>query len=318
MALTVSVGFNVRVNQEGFNRHIAMFANVTRRKIGDVLKDEARRLCKDVCDFYPPFSGSAPQVTKGGEGGFGNKARDKGRAAVNRDIRKIFAPLDQAPGGLIAAKGNSYIFHLWVESKLDKTPPGLPSWIMDERNSTGGLFGRDIYQRFVESRHGNFSGDGYLLTQESEGQIAAIHRVVRGSPHYRVSKNRKPDFYIHDWSLVEKHIKKTQQRVGKLKAGWYHAGLKLGPMPTSGWIKDQGSGDAICDIKIGGSLNQITVGNKIARRYTQGWHLFQKAWNHRAFAMRVRLIHMLKGKKDGGKTLLEAIKGVEGFKIETT
>jgi hypothetical protein len=156
------------------------------------------------------------------------------------------------------------------------------------------------------------------MLHESEGQIGAIHRLIRGPTSYNVGKNRKPEFYMRDWKMVERYIKKTQQRVGKLKAGWYYAGEKLGKMPTSTWIKDQGSTNAICDIKVGGSTNQITVGNKIGRRYSQGWHLFQKAYNHRAFAMRVRLIHMLKGKKDGGRTLLEAIKGIEGFKIETT
>jgi len=332
MALTVSVGFNVKVDQSGFDRHIAMFAKVTRRKVGDVLKDEARRLCKDVCDFYPPFSGGAPQVTKGGEGGFGNKARDKGRAAVNRDIRKIFAPLAQAPGGLVAQRGDLGIFDAWVRAKKDTPPPHSPSWLFGKFagggsmgyvfqegtfDASGGMTTQILFDRFIKSRHGNFSGDGNIMLEESEGQIAAMHRIVRGEKHYRVGKNRKPDFFVRDWKLVERYIKKVQQRVGKLKAGWYYAGLKLGTMPTSAWIRDQGSTNAICDINVGGAVNQVTVGNKIAKRYTQGWHLFAKARDHRAFAMHVSLIHMLKGKKDGGKTLLEAIKGVEGFKIET-
>lgn len=317
MGFKIEVQKGVHVDAKLFATHVALYCQVVRKTMAEVVKEQARLLARDACDFYPPFSGSAPQVTKGGEGGFGNKAREKGRSAVNRDIRKIFAPLDQAPGGLIAAKGNAYIFHLWVESKMNKNPPSLPSWIIDESNATGGLFGLDIYKRFVESRHGNFSGDGYLLTQESEGQIAAIHRVVRGSPHYRVSKNRKPDFYIHDWSLVEKHIKKTQQRVGKLKSGWYHAGLKLGPMPTSAWIKDQGSSNAICDMALSGPTPKIVIGNAIGRRYSQGWHLVQKAINHRAFAMRTRILHTLSNPKNQG-TLLEVTQKLKGFQVTQT
>ena len=332
MAITISVEVNVQVDQTKFNQHIAMFAKVSRKKCAEILKDEARRLCKDVCDFYPPFSGAAPAVTKGGEGGFGNKARDKGRAAVNRDIRKIFAPLAQAAGGLVAQRGDLGIFDAWVRAKKETPPPHSPAWLFGNYatgsmgmvwsngafDGSGGFTTQILFDKFIQSRHGNMSGDGNIMLQESEGQIGAIHRIIRGPKHYRVGKNRKPEFFMRDWKLVERYIKKTQQRVGKLKAGWYWAGAKLGPMPTSAWIRDQGSDNAICDMKLGGASSEITIGNKIARRYTQGYHLFQKAYNHRAFAMRVRIIHMLKGKKDGGRTLLEAIKGVDGFKIETT
>ena len=314
MAFAISVQKGVRIDASLYATHVAMYSQVMRKTVAEVVKDEARLLARDACDLYPPFSGSAPQITKGGEGGFGLKARDKGRAAVNRDIRHIFAPLDQAPGGVIAAKGNAYIFHLWVESKMDKNPPSLPSWIINESNATGGLFGLDVYKRFVESRHGNLSGKGNVMLNESEGQIAAIHRLVRGNPHYRVGKNRKPDFYIHDWKLVEKYIKKTQQRVGKLKAGWYWAAKKLGKVPQSKWIEGQGSSNAICQPMLTGPRPSVRIGNSIAKSHSQGWHLFQKAWNHRGYAMRVKMLQTLSGKKNHG-TLLQLTQKLKGFDV---
>jgi hypothetical protein len=315
MAFRITVQKGVRIDATLYATHVAMFCQVMRKTMAEVVKEEARLLARDACDMFPPFSGSEPKITKGGEGGFGNKARDKGRAAVNRDIRKIFAPLDQAPGGVIAAKGNAYIFHLWVESKMDKNPPSLPSWIINESNATGGLFGLDIYKRFVESRHGNLSGNGNVMLNESEQQIGVIHRLVRGKTNYRVNKNRKPDFYIHDWKLVENYIKKTQERVGKLKAGWYHAGLKLGSMPTSGWIKDQGSSNAICNTALTGPTPKVRIGNAIGKKHTQGWHLFQKAWNHRGYAMRVRMLQVLSGPRRHG-TLLELTQKLKGFDVK--
>ena len=314
MAFAISVQKGVRIDASLYATHVAMYSQVMRKTVAEVVKDEARLLARDACDLYPPFSGSAPQITKGGEGGFGLKARDKGRAAVNRDIRHIFAPLDQAPGGVIAAKGNAYIFHLWVESKMDKNPPSLPSWIINESNATGGLFGLDVYKRFVESRHGNLSGNGNVMLNESEGQIAAIHRLVRGKPHYYVGKNRKPDFYIHDWKLVENYIKKTQQRVGKLKAGWYWAAKKLGKVPQSKWIEGQGSSNAICQPMLTGPRPSVRIGNSIAKSHSQGWHLFQKAWNHRGYAMRVKMLQTLSGKKNHG-TLLQLTQKLKGFDV---
>jgi len=332
MAIVVTPGINVSVNKEQFDKHILMLMVACKGKLGQVLKTQARLTCKDICDFFPPFSGSAPAVTKGGEGGFGNKARDKGRAAVNRDIRKIFAPLAQAPAGLVAQRGDLGIFDAWVRAKKETPPPHAPSWLFGKFHSgsmgmvfdsgafdsSGGFTTQILFDKFIQSRHGNLSGAGNIMLQESEGQIGAIHRMVRGPVHYRVNKNRKPDFYVRDWKLVERYIKKTQERVGKLKAGWYYAGLKLGPMPTSAWIRDQGSKNAIFESNLGGSLQTIKVGNAIAKKHSQGWHLIVKARNHRAFAIRNNVIKMLKDKKDGGKTLLAVIKGVEGFQIETT
>jgi len=332
MAIVVTPGINVKVNQSQFDKHIIMLALATKKKLGEILKTQARLTCKDICDFYPPFSGSAPSVTHGGEGGFGNKARDKGRAAVNRDVRKIFAPLAQAPAGVVAQRGDLGIFDAWIRAKKETPPPHSPSWLFGKFNSgsmgmvwsdgyfdaSAGFTTQVLFDRFIQSRHGNFGGEGNIMLNESEGQIGAVHRMVRGPVHYRVGKNRKPDFYVRDWKLVERYIKKTQQRVGKLKAGWYYAGLKLGSMPTSAWIREQGSGNAIFESNLGGSLQTIKVGNAIGKKHTQGWHLIAKARDHRAFAMRNNVIKMLKDKKDGGRKLLEVIQGIEGFKIETT
>lgn len=292
--------------------HVGMFCQVMRKTVADVVKNEARLLARDACDLYPPFSGSAPQITKGGEGGFGLKAREKGRAAVNRDIRHIFAPLAQAPAGLVAQRGNLGIFDAWVRAKEQTHPPHSPAWLF-EAFKTSGMTTQVEYDLFRERRHGNFSGDGNIMLQESEGQIGAIHRFVRG-PNYKVSKNRKPDFYVRDWKLIERYIKKTQQRVGKLKAGWYWAAKKLGKVPQSKWIEEQGSANAICEPMLTGPTPRVRIGNAIGKNYSQGWHLFQKAWNHRGYAMRVRMLQALSGKKNHG-TLLDLAQKLQGFDV---
>lgn len=312
MAFKITVQQGVRMDASLYALHVGMFCQVMRKTVAEVVKDEARLLARDACDLYPPFSGSAPQITKGGEGGFGLKARNKGQAAVNRDIRHIFAPLAQAPAGLVAQRGNLGIFDAWVRAKADTPPPHSPSWLF-EAFKTSGIVTQADYDLFKERRHGNFSGGGNIMLQESEGQIGAIHRFVRG-PNYKVSKNRKPDFYVRDWKAIERYIKKTQQRVGKLKAGWYWAAKKLGKVPQSKWIEGQGSKNAICEPMLTGPNPKVRIGNAIGRSYSQGWHLFQKAWNHRGYAMRVRMLKALSGKKNHG-TLLDLTRKMQGFDV---
>ncbi len=313
MALAISVQKNVRIDASLYATHVAMFCQVMRKTLADVVKDEARLLARDACDLYPPFSGSSPQITKGGEGGFGLKARDKGRAAVNRDIRHIFAPLAQAPAGLVAQRGNLGIFDAWVRAKYQTPPPHSPAWLFEAFKGYE-MTTQVMYDLFKERRHGNFSGAGNIMLQESEGQIGAIHRMVRGPKHYHVSKNRKPDFYVRDWSIVERYIKKVQTRVGRLKSGWYWAAKKLGKVPQSKWIEGQGSKEAIVQPMLTGPDPKIRIGNAIAKDHSQGWHLFQKAWNHRGYAMRVRMLKTLSGKKNHG-TLLKLTQKLKGFDV---
>jgi len=327
MAFAISVQKGVRIDASLYATHVAMYSQVMRKTVAEVVKDEARLLARDACDLFPPFSGADPQITKGGEGGFGLKARNKGQAAVNRDIRNIFAPLAQAPAGLVAQRGNLGIFDAWVRAKKETPPPHSPAWLFGNYASgsmgmvfdsgafdnSGGFTTQILFDKFIQKRHGNTSGDGNIMLQESEGQIGAIHRMVRGKS-YRVNKNRKPDFYVRDWKMVERYIKTTQVRVGKLKAGWWYAGDKLGKMPQAKWISGQGSSNAIVQPMLTGPSPSVRIGNSIAKSHSQGWHLFQKAWNHRGYAMRVKMLQTLSGKKNHG-TLLQLTQKLKGFDV---
>ncbi len=106
MALVIEVAKGVKVDYTQFAAHLALYKMVMRKSSEEIVKQQARLFAQDMCDFTPPFSGSQPTIRKGGEGGFGNKARNKGRDAVSRDVRKIFAPLAQAPAAGVAASGN--------------------------------------------------------------------------------------------------------------------------------------------------------------------------------------------------------------------
>jgi hypothetical protein len=320
MAIQIRTARNLRLNADLYKTHVALYCQVMRKTMADVVKNEARLLARDACDFTPPFSGSAPAVTSGGEGGFGSKARDKGRAAVSRDVRKIFAPLVQAPASLVASRGDLGIFTQWIIKKDKLPPPHEPSWIFDIFHSSGNMTTQIMFERFKQRHAGqnNMSGFAVVTDNDTEQSIESIHRRIRGNPHYRINKNRKPTNFIADFDLVEAYIKKVQARVGKLKAGWYHAGLKLGFMPTSQWIAGQGSSNAILQTKLIGATPTVKIGNAIAKDHSQGWHLFQKAWNHRGFAMREKMLHALKGKNNHGTLLQICQKLPKGFNLTNT
>lgn len=317
MAIQIRTARDVRMNADLYKTHVALYCQVMRKTLAEVVKNEARLLARDACDFTPPFSGSSPSITKGGEGGFGNKARDKGRAAVNRDVRRIFAPLSQAPAGVIA-RSDLGIFDKWIRSKDKLPPPHEPSWVFRLFHRNGGMVTQTDFENFKHQQYAGINTSAKASDWDTPSSIQSVHEYVRGSPNYYVNKNRKPSNYVYDFKLVENYIKKVQMRVGKLKAGWYHAGLKLGFMPTSQWIAGQGSSNAICKPELTGPKPLVKIGNAIAKQHSQGWHLFQKAWNHRGFAMREKMLHALKGSKNHGTLLQICQKLPKGFNLTNT
>lgn len=318
MALVVTVAKGVKVNYEEFAKHLAVYAIVMRKSAEEIVKQQSRLFAKDMCDFTPPFSGSQPAISKGGEGGFGNKARNKGRDAVSRDIRKIFAPIAQAPAAGVAAAGNVGVLNAWANAKLKLPEPHQPEYVF-KMIAERGVIGQGEFDMFkrIESRKG--TPRTRFMMGTTEGSIRSIHEQRRGKPSYKVYETSKTEkVYVDDWRPVERYIKKVQQRVGKLKSGWYYAGLKLGKMPTSAWIANQGAGTSIYVPKLGVADPTIKLGSTVGRNYSQGYHFMRMAMNHRAFAMRVAILKHLQSPRNHGKLkdVIERLKG--GYNLSNT
>jgi hypothetical protein len=319
MALVVTVRKGVKVDYTEFAQHLALYMMVMKKSVADVVKQQARLFAKDMCDYTPPFSGKDPAVSKGGEGGFGNKARDKGRAAVNRDVRKVFAPLAQAPAASVAASGNLVIFSAWMQAKLKLPEPHQPEYIF-KIFKTHGFISQGDFEHFkqVEARQGTPKAKFMLGT--TEGSVQSLHEHVRGSPSYKIKDSDKRAItYVDNWRVVEKYIKKVQYRVGRLKSGWYFAGSKLGKMPTAAWIAGQKQDTMVYDdSRLNGADPVIKLGSTVGRNYSQGYHFMRMAMNHRAFAMRVAMLKHLQHPRNHGK-LIDVIRRLQnGFDLTLT
>lgn len=311
MAYVVTVARGVKVDYSQFAQHLSLYALVMRKTAVEIVKQQARYFAQDMCDFTPPFSGKAPSIRKGGDGGFGTKARNKGRHAVSRDVRKIFAPLVQAPSAGVASAGNLGILSAWIKEKLKLPPPHYPDYVFKNYEKGRFMFwGEFEYFKEVESRKG--SPRTKFLMGTTIGAIQSIHEKRRGTPSYKVYKTSKSEeVYVDDWKPVEAYIKKVQQRVGKLKSGWYYAGLKLGRMPTSAWIMNQGANTSIYAPRLTGPDPIIKLGSSLGRNYSQGYHFMRMAMNHRAFAMRVAILKHLQAPRNHGK-LIDVIRRLQG------
>lgn len=317
MAITARAVEGVKVDNKELRAAISAYASVTKKALADVIREQARLMCRDLVDFYPPFEAQKSGAQQVG-GGFTLKARNKGRDAVDRDVRKIFAPLPQAQAGSVAQYGSPAVFAEWLNQKMKLPEPHAPGYIFDIAKKEGvWLTSTTHWEFFKKVEHGAKSTKAKFFLQPTMGEIEAIHKKRRGSPNYRVSDSKKQEkVYVDDFKMVVKYIKGVQKRVGKLKSGWWWAGHTLGKMRRADWISDQGSSTSICKPALTGEKPGVLIGNKIARAHTSGWHLFSLARNYRHFALRNQIIQTLKGKRNGER-LLEAARRIKGIQIST-
>jgi hypothetical protein len=304
------IDFNIKYNEKEFNKLLFIYCDLMNMNMAELVKKTARFFCKDMVQYTPPFSGSGPSSAKGA--GLDLVARNKGRANVSRDVRRIFAPLAQAPAQQIAAFGNIGIFSAWMDAKRKLPEPHMPSWIF-ERFKGGAFISQGEFELF-QKYAGNSSGKGVasFWYGTNEAHVKRVHEAIRGKPEYKV-KDTDQKIYVDDFKVVENYIKRVQMRVGRLKSGWYWAGKTLGKMPTAQWIENQGSQDKICVQNLKGNKPTIRIGTKGRERYRRWWPLMQLALNHRAFVMRKKIFDMISRTKNTNSLKVIASKLSKGF-----
>jgi hypothetical protein len=312
----------VKVDAKDLSNLLLEYSKIFNKALPMVIKDNARWLCQDLCDFTPPFSGDKPSPHKGGEGGFGLQARNKGRAAVRRDIHSIFRPLHDASPAQIAEWGNSGIFEMWAGEKMQLPEPHYPQWIFDLIKKHG-MVTESTFAQFKAIEATKSSGSNVrakYIVGGDDGQIKAYHEKRRGEPNYYITKKTRGNeysgkaksmeeiTYIDDWKAVKNYINKVSMRVGKLKAGWYYCGKQLGYMPDSAWIENQGSSNGHLWQFLDRSPYYVEIGNSIAKRHDGGWYSAQSAIAHRHFALRNDIaINMVKANGAKGQRIFEAM-----------
>lgn len=313
MATEISVKTNVKVTFADFQKHVNLYAAVMGKSVAEIIKHTARMFCQDMLRYTPPFSGKGPSNNK--KDGIDATAKKKGKDNVDRDIRKIFAPLAQAHASTVADYGDLRIFSAWITSKRKLPEPHQPEYIfkMIERR---GVFSQGEFDYFKRVETMRTSRWGNFILGTTESTIKSIHEERRGEPSYKVKYSDKTEInYVDDWRIVENYIKRVQARVGKLKSGWYYAGLELGKMPDVPWVSAQPSSFKICVKQLSGDNQSITVGSTIGRNYSQGYSLMTAAMNHRAYVMRKEMLRFLKDPKNHG-TLEEVIRRIpQGYNL---
>jgi hypothetical protein len=237
----------VQFDQARFARDIGRLAQVTRRELKDVLREQAGFLCADALRLTPP-TGNAPM-----QEGFAAQRR-QGLAATERDIRRVFFPIRRLKFETTETKFGEAINKLMRKGRYSQVEA---------------LLRRIGFGHFID------------VIPEADRQLHEKLRDRRG----RVLRS-KPAYFVDRTATINRYIRTRIAKVGFAKSGWMKALRAVGRAQAKGrtrvpgWISDhrgvglyfeRGSGDKV----------ELQAGNSVPYIQHMAGKILGRAWQER-------------------------------------
>lgn len=227
----------IKVNRtlaETLARSYKDFGDYTRQLTEDLVKEEGALTCREAINYSPPLDGAA--------GGKGDKkiAERWGNWAVANDVMRVVA--EDSKSAAVAVNARSGAFDKFVAWRNGKPPKsnGIIYKLWADENVQ-----RAFARARVLLRKWNGSRNHQVL---SESGLQSRHDRIRQLYKGRIGKNTKgkaimgasEPYAFAPAKVIKDYIKKRQQRVGWMKAGWVAVINKIGKPKINGVEKSFG------------------------------------------------------------------------------
>jgi hypothetical protein len=281
------------------------FARYTHQLTVDLVKEEGALTAREAINYSPPIDGAS--------GGKGDKkiAEKWGNYAVENDIKLTVTSDTKNLEAAVSSKANA-------RQKFNKWKAGKPPNVSGVIKAIWEDADQDRAFKRAKSLYGNSTRFNVI---ENLSELKLRHERIRANYRGRIRKNggrgvnggvkgEAPAFA--DQKLIAAYIKKRQERVGYMKAGWVDAINKIGKPMINGvpknfglrklpsWITRHktGSGSVGLDefVAAGGSQVIMTIrndlGNIFGVAYLAGTEVY--VLSVRAGKMTKRLKHFMR------------------------
>jgi hypothetical protein len=219
---------------ETLSKSFKGFADYTRQLTEDLVKEEGALTCREAINYSPPLDGA--------NGGKGDKkiAQRWGDWAVANDVLKVVT--EDSKSAAVAVNAKSGAFEKYVKWRQGKPPKsgGIMMKLWEDQDVR-----RSFARAKVLLRKWNGSRNHQVLNEPS---LEARHNRIRKLYKGRIGKNTKgkqlmgasESYAFAPVKVIKDYIKKRQQRVGWMKAGWVTAIHKIGKPKINGIDKSFG------------------------------------------------------------------------------
>ena len=203
----------------------------------DVLIEEAALTCRELMVFTPP-------LVQGGGKGLSKAAEVAGKNAVEQDIKSIFNSTADPEGrsafslmGMAVVAGDRSLFEkARKEGVMTSKSQGIFRGVLDDDDP------ERAYRQFANRFRAAFEAKaGQAIVKDLKGTHDAMKAKYAG----RIRRNNGPGIpkelrAMADDAARNAYIKKQQQYVGRLKAGWLDVIMSLPKPETPGIQKNYG------------------------------------------------------------------------------
>lgn len=302
---------DIQIDAEGLRRHLAAMVRVFGHSMQKVIVRQARLLCMDMLDYTMPYSPDPPKSET--DAGRNMNAFKSGQRRLGSNIDKVFKPLSTANWFDVAFQDDFSVFVAWYYDKMSAGHE-LPDWLV-ERGTIGVGEWTEFQRRYGREE---YRGSGFYPVPKKKGRkkdrfklkwdlahggldaIEKIHDDIKGKGSDKTG-GKDYNTYMKGYNgiflvgggqkKIDAYKKRVAQRIGRLKSGWYHAGMAIGdkPIKASYWIKSQPGDTSIFQNNLLDPKEpSLTVGNKVQFNMSKapGAGMWQVGLNHRAYSMR--------------------------------
>jgi len=308
---------NIEVDASGLKRHLEAMFRVFGGSVQKILIRQARLLCQDMLDYTMPYSPDPPK--SGTNAGRNMKAWEAGNKRMGANIDRVFKPLTVANWYDVAFQDNFSVFVAWYYDKMNAGHE-LPEWLK-ERGTIGMGEWKEFQSRYGKAEYesartwgGKKKGKkknrfklSWELAHGGLSKIESVHRAIRGGPKdYNTQMKAYNGIYLvgGGQAKIDAYKRQAAKHIGRLKSGWYHAGMAIGdrPLKASYWIKSQPGDTAIfVNDLLDRKEPSLTIGNRIQFDMSKnpGVRMWQTGLNHRAYSMRAEIAARLNKRSRG-------------------
>lgn len=211
------------------------FGAYTKQLTVDLVKEEAALTAREAINYSPALDGAA--------GGKGDKpiAKKWGEWAVTNDVLTVVQEDSKSLAAAISSgRNNRAKFDKWRQGKPPKSSGIIDKIWRDKNGDRAFSRAQNIFKTWGKAR---------LNFLENEQTLAAAHNQARSQYKGRIRKNGGRDgdgklkgqpFKFAPYKIIKDYIKKRQQRVGWMKAGWVACINKIGKPVINGMEQTRG------------------------------------------------------------------------------
>jgi hypothetical protein len=240
----MAVDINIRIRRDLYEKTIKAFQDFgayTKQLTTELCKEEAALTAREAINYSPPLDGGNGEAGSGGGKGDKPIAKRFGDFAVTYDVLTVVTEDSKSLALAVNAKtGSRDKFNQWRMGKPPKSVGIVQKLWADKNGDRAFKRAQSLFQKWGSSRLNFIDNEQTLKARHDQARALYRGRIRKNGGRDAQGKLKGQPFTFAPYKLIKDYIKKRQERVGWMKAGWVTAINKIGKPVINGMEQTRG------------------------------------------------------------------------------